>query len=315
MNQIELHPSLQQAELRAWHADHDIATEAWSPLAQGALLDDDTIETIAAHHEKTPAQTILRWHLQLGNVVIPKSVTPERIRENIDDLRLRAERGRHGRDRPPRRRRAHRPRPRHLRSPVAHTLDRWAESRSMDPEIGPSAGGSTRSRRRPSSSAARCSRSGRRWRRATSAGRAWRPASTWSAASSSAPAATLVLQVVNGPRAGALALVGGRAGRLEWLSAVVLFVGTLVFAINLLDSLIGDLSPGPVRPPGLVAGHGRLRPLPRLRPPGDGRDLRQLAALLAPAATSAGGSSPSTSSARSSSWSPPSPPWSAPTAT
>jgi 2,5-diketo-D-gluconate reductase A len=84
VNQIELHPSLQQADLRTWHADHDIATEAWSPLAQGALLDDDTIATIAAHHEKTPAQTILRWHLQIGNVVIPKSVTPERIRENID---------------------------------------------------------------------------------------------------------------------------------------------------------------------------------------------------------------------------------------
>jgi 2,5-diketo-D-gluconate reductase A len=84
VNQIELHPRLQQAELRAWHADHGVATEAWSPLAQGALLDDDTIETIAAHHEKTPAQTILRWHLRLGNVVIPKSVTPERIRENIE---------------------------------------------------------------------------------------------------------------------------------------------------------------------------------------------------------------------------------------
>jgi 2,5-diketo-D-gluconate reductase A len=84
VNQIELHPSLQQAELRAWHADHGVATEAWSPLAQGALLDDETIATIAAHHEKTPAQTILRWHLQIGNVVIPKSVTPERIRENID---------------------------------------------------------------------------------------------------------------------------------------------------------------------------------------------------------------------------------------
>jgi 2,5-diketo-D-gluconate reductase A len=84
VNQIELHPSLQQAELRAWHADHGIATEAWSPLAQGELLNDDTIATIAAHHEKTAAQTILRWHLQLGNVVIPKSITPERIRENIE---------------------------------------------------------------------------------------------------------------------------------------------------------------------------------------------------------------------------------------
>jgi 2,5-diketo-D-gluconate reductase A len=84
VNQIELHPRLQQAALRAWHAEHGIATEAWSPLAQGELLDDATIETVAAHHEKTPAQTILRWHLQLGNIVIPKSVTPERIRENID---------------------------------------------------------------------------------------------------------------------------------------------------------------------------------------------------------------------------------------
>ena len=84
VNQVELHPSLQQAELRAWHAEHEVATEAWSPLAQGALLDDDTIVTIAAHREKTPAQVILRWHLQIGNVVIPKSVTPERIRENIE---------------------------------------------------------------------------------------------------------------------------------------------------------------------------------------------------------------------------------------
>ncbi|MCW2987953.1 MAG: aldo/keto reductase [Solirubrobacterales bacterium] len=84
VNQIELHPRLQQAELRAWHAEHGVATEAWSPLAQGELLDDETIETIAAHHHKTPAQTILRWHLQLGSVVIPKSVTPERIRENFE---------------------------------------------------------------------------------------------------------------------------------------------------------------------------------------------------------------------------------------
>jgi 2,5-diketo-D-gluconate reductase A len=84
VNQIELHPRLQQAELRAWHAEHDIATEAWSPLAQGDLLEDGTIETIAAHQERSPAQVILRWHLQIGNVVIPKSVTPERIRENFE---------------------------------------------------------------------------------------------------------------------------------------------------------------------------------------------------------------------------------------
>lgn len=84
VNQIELHPRFQQAELRAFHAEHRIATEAWSPLAQGELLDDETIVRIADRHERTPAQAILRWHLQLGNVVIPKSVTPERIRENIE---------------------------------------------------------------------------------------------------------------------------------------------------------------------------------------------------------------------------------------
>ncbi|HEU4598667.1 MAG TPA: aldo/keto reductase, partial [Solirubrobacterales bacterium] len=84
VNQIELHPRFQQAELRAWHAAHGIATEAWSPLAQGDVLEDGTIETIAAHHARSPAQAILRWHLQLGNVAIPKSATPERIRENFE---------------------------------------------------------------------------------------------------------------------------------------------------------------------------------------------------------------------------------------
>jgi 2,5-diketo-D-gluconate reductase A len=84
VNQIELHPGLQQRELRAWHADHGIATEAWSPLAQGDVLSDETIAALAERHGKTPAQTVLRWHIQLGNVVFPKSVTPERIRENIE---------------------------------------------------------------------------------------------------------------------------------------------------------------------------------------------------------------------------------------
>jgi 2,5-diketo-D-gluconate reductase A len=83
VNQVELHPHLQQPELRAWHAEHAVATEAWSPLAQGALLDEETIVTVAAHHERTPAQVILRWHVQIGNVVIPKSVTPDRIEENF----------------------------------------------------------------------------------------------------------------------------------------------------------------------------------------------------------------------------------------
>ncbi|MFH8363099.1 aldo/keto reductase [Streptomyces anulatus] len=84
VNQIELHPGLQQAELRAIHAEHGIATEAWSPLAQGALLTEEALVSIAERHGKSPAQVVLRWHLQLGNVVIPKSVTPERIRQNID---------------------------------------------------------------------------------------------------------------------------------------------------------------------------------------------------------------------------------------
>jgi 2,5-diketo-D-gluconate reductase A len=84
INQIELHPHLQQAELRAWHEEHGIATEAWSPLAQGDLLVNETISAVASRHGRTPAQVILRWHLQLGNVVIPKSATPKRIRENFE---------------------------------------------------------------------------------------------------------------------------------------------------------------------------------------------------------------------------------------
>ncbi|MEV6126175.1 aldo/keto reductase [Streptomyces violaceusniger] len=85
IDQIELHPQLQQAELRAFNARHDIATEAWSPLGQGkGLLADPKLAAIAQKHGKSPAQVVLRWHLDLGNVVIPKSVTPSRIQENID---------------------------------------------------------------------------------------------------------------------------------------------------------------------------------------------------------------------------------------
>jgi 2,5-diketo-D-gluconate reductase A len=83
VNQIELHPRLQQPGLRREHADRGIVTEAWSPLAKGRVLDDPVIVAIAEAHERTPAQVVLRWHLQLGNVVIPKSVTPERIEENL----------------------------------------------------------------------------------------------------------------------------------------------------------------------------------------------------------------------------------------
>ncbi|WEH38664.1 aldo/keto reductase [Streptomyces sp. AM 2-1-1] len=85
INQIELHPQLQQAESRALHAQHGIATEAWSPLGSGrGLLEVPTVVAVAQKHGRTPAQVVLRWHLQLGNVVIPKSVTPSRIAENID---------------------------------------------------------------------------------------------------------------------------------------------------------------------------------------------------------------------------------------
>ena len=84
INQIELHPRFNQGELRHYHSRHGIATEAWAPLAQGELLSDPVLSGIGDAHGKTPAQVILRWHLQLGNVVIPKSATPERIRENID---------------------------------------------------------------------------------------------------------------------------------------------------------------------------------------------------------------------------------------
>ena len=84
VNQVALHPRLQQADLRAWHAEHGILTEARSPLAQGELLADETIGEIAARHGKSPAQAILRWHVQLGNIAISKSGTAERIRENTE---------------------------------------------------------------------------------------------------------------------------------------------------------------------------------------------------------------------------------------
>ncbi|MGB4780079.1 aldo/keto reductase [Microbacterium sp.] len=84
VNQVELHPALQNRDVIAADARHGIATEAWSPLAQGAVLGDPAIVTIAAAHGKTPAQVVLRWHLQQGRIVIPKSVTPARIAQNLD---------------------------------------------------------------------------------------------------------------------------------------------------------------------------------------------------------------------------------------
>ncbi|WP_408095722.1 aldo/keto reductase [Peredibacter sp. HCB2-198] len=97
LNQIELHPHFQQKELRAYHAKHKIKTESWSPLGRGQVIQDPVIGQIAAKHKKTPAQVILRWHLDNGLIVIPKSVTPSRIAENfhvfdfkLDDADLKA---------------------------------------------------------------------------------------------------------------------------------------------------------------------------------------------------------------------------------
>ncbi|WP_017571432.1 aldo/keto reductase [Nocardiopsis halotolerans] len=94
LNQIELHPYFSQETMRAANARHGLLTEAWSPLGQGGeLLGDPELTAIGERHGKSVAQVVLRWHLQLGNVVIPKSVTPSRIRENIDvfDFELSAE--------------------------------------------------------------------------------------------------------------------------------------------------------------------------------------------------------------------------------
>jgi 2,5-diketo-D-gluconate reductase A len=84
INQIELHPYLLNAEVRAYDEAHGIATQAWSPIAQGGVLDDPVITAVAERLGRSPAQVVLRWHIQRGNIVFPKSTTPARIRENFD---------------------------------------------------------------------------------------------------------------------------------------------------------------------------------------------------------------------------------------
>jgi 2,5-diketo-D-gluconate reductase A len=84
VDQVELHPWLPQSAVRAFDTENGILTEAWSPLASGGLIDEPALVAIGAKHGKSSAQVMIRWHLQLGNVVLPKSVTPSRIRENID---------------------------------------------------------------------------------------------------------------------------------------------------------------------------------------------------------------------------------------
>jgi len=84
VNQIEVHPYFGNEEVRSYGQQHGIATEAWSPIAQGAVLDDPIVERIAKAAERTPAQVVLRWHIQRGDIVFPKSVTPQRIKENLE---------------------------------------------------------------------------------------------------------------------------------------------------------------------------------------------------------------------------------------
>jgi 2,5-diketo-D-gluconate reductase A len=84
VNQIEVHPYFTQDDVRAFCGEHQIAVEAWAPLARGAVADDPTIASIARRVGKTPAQVVLRWHIERGDIVFPKSITPARIRENID---------------------------------------------------------------------------------------------------------------------------------------------------------------------------------------------------------------------------------------
>jgi 2,5-diketo-D-gluconate reductase A len=84
VNQVEVHPYFSNDAVRAYGQDHQIATEAWSPIAQGKVLGDPTIAQIAAKIGKTPAQVVLRWHLQRGDIVFPKSATPSRMQENFE---------------------------------------------------------------------------------------------------------------------------------------------------------------------------------------------------------------------------------------
>lgn len=84
LNQVELHPWLQQSDLRHYDAANGILTEAWSPLARGRAIKNEILDAIGAKYRKSAAQVVIRWHLEIGNVVIPKSVTPSRIRENFD---------------------------------------------------------------------------------------------------------------------------------------------------------------------------------------------------------------------------------------
>ena len=110
-----MHPYLTQDEVRAFNAEHDIATEAWSPIAQGRVLGDPTISRSPAGAGKTPAQVVLRWHIQRGDIVFPKSVTPSGCKENFDIFDFELSEQDIERDHRAEPGRAHRARPGHVR--------------------------------------------------------------------------------------------------------------------------------------------------------------------------------------------------------
>ena len=307
INQIELHPlppAGRAARLARRARDRDRGLEPARP-GRGARATRRSM-TIAAHHERTAAQVILRWHLQLGNVVIPKSVDPGADPRELRDLRLRAQ-----------------PRTTWRRSPASTPASAPAPTRRLS-RAAVRAGTRSRAaaflRRRLAVRDRRRAGPGRHRRPAPRRGRLpgrrrlllhrrlrRRAAGDQRRRTGAATAAARA-------RPGA----GGRASRADSTTSrgVVLFVGTLVFAVNLVDSLLGELTPTQVRPPGLVPDIVGCLLFLDLRPPRDGRHLRR----LVPRRCRARGPRlvdrrSSTSSARSSSWSPRSPPSSAPTAT
>ena len=117
VNQVEVHPFYTNEDVRAANRRHGVLTEAWSPIAKGKVVDDDTIGEIASLVGRTPAQVTLRWHVQRGDIVFPKSMNPDRMRQNFEIFDFELEPGPHVRHRRarPRRGRPDGPEPRHVR--------------------------------------------------------------------------------------------------------------------------------------------------------------------------------------------------------
>jgi hypothetical protein len=158
VNQVELHPRFPQEALRAYHAEHGILTEAWSPIGRGrGLLEDQTIIRLAAEKQRSPAQVVLRWHMQLGNIAIPKSVTPARIRQNIDIFDFTLDEGPDAAAEPPGHRRADRPGPRHLQHLLTPERKRQAHTARPPARHSGSSGSSSSRQSSPAPTSPRCS--------------------------------------------------------------------------------------------------------------------------------------------------------------